>query len=330
MMELVEHLIYGLYFDEEKTQREIAKELGIERQRIVSMFREKGWKSRPAAPRREEVNPDEVYKLYFQDGLSQREIAEKLGLKGSSPIMRIFKEQGWKSRGRWGKTPTRTIFSSPEERKAAKKERKKRNMQRLKEMRERLFGTECKICGVSTREKTLAVHRKDFKEHRQNKLWIKGELESVNPENWVSLCVACHRGVHWMHKQYGADWKDIEQYLQNQKAKMSKEKEWYKLSYEEKETKRNGIIENETISELRKRLFGEECNMCGSDSRKLVIHRKDGRPHDRNFLRSRENLEAIDTKEWVLLCQKCHRYVHWVEEKLGLNWQDFEKRKYEH
>ena len=331
-MELVEHLVYRLYFDEEKTQREIAKELGIERQRIISIFREKGWESRPAAPRREEANPDEVYRLYFQEGLSQREVAEELGLKGASPIQRIFKEQGWKSRGRWNEGPTydRRRFSSENEREKAIKERSKKRQKELKKMREQLFGTECRICGVSTEEKTLAIHRKDFTEHRQNKLWIRGELESIDPDKWVLLCVACHRGVHWMHEQHGADWKDIEQYQQKNDSQIPKEKEWYELSDEQKKAKKNKSEEKETIGELRKRLFGEECRICNSDDRRLIIHRKDGRPHESNFLMKRENLEALDIDEWVPLCQKCHRYIHWAEEKLGLSWDDFEKRGYEH
>ena len=329
-MELVEHLVYRLYFDEEKTQREISKELGIERQRIISLFKEKGWQSRPAAPRREEVDSEEVYKLYFQDGLSQREVAEKLGLKGPSPVKRIFKEQGWKSRGRWGKTPTRTIFSSDEERKAAKKERSKRRQQRLKEMRERLFGTECNICGVSTEEKTLAIHRKDFKEHRQNKLWIKGELESIDPEKWVSLCVECHRGVHWMHEQHCAEWKEIERHQNNLDVKLPKTRQPYELSDEQKESKKNKSSESETVSELRKRLFGEKCKICGTKKRRLVIHRKDGKSHKSNFLMIKENLQALDTDDWISLCQKCHKYVHWAEDKLGLSWEDFEKGEYEH
>ncbi|MHA2229498.1 MAG: hypothetical protein ACXABZ_14185 [Candidatus Thorarchaeota archaeon] len=315
--------VYQLYFIHGKTQREIAEELEIKRHIIVSMFKKTGWEARPAAPRREEANPDDIYKLYFQERHSQKVVAERLGLSSTTPIQRIFNEQGWESRGRWGKGSSRTVYSSEEERRTAIKEQSDRRQQELKEMREQLFGTECKICGVSNEDKILAIHRKDFTEHEQNKLWIKGELERIDPEEWVSLCVACHRGVHWIHKQHGTEWKDIDQHQLNNDSQISKKKEWYELSDEQKKAKRNDELgEKETISELRIRLFGEECSICGSDKRKLPIHRKDGRPHDRNFLRSRENLESLDVDEWVLLCQKCHRYVHWAEEKLGLSWHD--------
>ncbi len=324
-MSLLHQKVHRMYFNQGKTQREIAKELGISRSRIITMFKDYRWESRPARPRREEVDSDDVYKLYFQEGMSQEEVAETLGLSSTSPIQRVFKENEWEFRGRWGHGPTydRRRFSSEEERKNASKERSEKRQQELKGMRKQLFGTECTLCGTSNEERTIAIHRKDFTEHKQNKLWLKGELDSIVPEEWAALCVACHRGVHWMHKQYGADWKDIEQHQQNNDSQVSKEKEWYELSDKQKEAKRNGHSENETISELRKRLFGEECIICGSDTRRLVIHRKDGRPHNRNFLRLRENLEALDTDEWTPLCQKCHRYIHWAEDILGLEWDDF-------
>jgi transposase len=322
-MSLLHEQVYRLYFNQGKTQREIAEELEIKRHIIITMFKENEWEARPSAPGREEANPDDVYKLYFQEGLSQRDVAKKLGLSSPSPIKRIFKENEWEPRGRWNKPPTRRHFSTDEERKTASKERYDKWQLELKEMREQLFGTECKMCGTSNEEKTIAIHRKDFTEHRQNKLWIKSELESIDPEEWVALCVPCHRGVHWMHEQHGAEWKDIEQHQKHNNTQISQVKEQYELSDKQKEAKRNGHYEGETIAELRKRLFGKECSMCGSVSRRLAIHRKDSRPHERHFLRSRKNLEALDTDEWKLLCQKCHRYVHWAMDKLQIEWDDF-------
>ncbi len=320
------HQVHRLYFEDGKTQREIAEQLEVKRHTIITMFKERGWEARPSAPRREEVNPDDVYKLYFQEGLSQKEVAEKLGLSSPSPIKRVFEESKWEPRGRWDKPVTRTHFSSEEEREEARKERSDKFQQELKEMREQLFGIECKICGTSNKERTIAIHRKDFTEHRQNKLWIKGELDSIDPEEWVALCVACHRGVHWMYEQHGAEWKDIEQHRHNNVRQISKTKDLYELSDMQKESKRNGHYERETIDELRKRIFGEKCSICDSDkdNRRPAIHRKDGRPHRSNFLRLERNLKLLDPSEWVALCQKCHRYVHWAMDNLHMKWENFE------
>ncbi len=323
----LDYQVHRLYFNEGKTQREIAEELEIKRHTIITMFKERGWEARPSAPRREEVHPDDVYKLYFQEGFSQKEVAEKLGLSSPSPVKRVFEENAWKPRGRWNKPVTRTHFSSDEERKEARKERSDKFQQELKEMRAQLFGTECKICGTNNEEKTIAIHRKDFKDHKQNALWLKNNLESIDPEDWAPLCIACHRGVHWLRERYNMDWSDIEQYLKRKRKMISQGPEPFVIS---KDTKRSQKYEEtrESINELRKSLFGEVCSLCDdSTERRLVIHRKDGRSHSSSVLWSRGNLEALDPDEWAALCQKCHRYVHWAEDNLGLEWNDFENRE---
>lgn len=324
-MQTTEVEVHRLYFKEDLTQREVAKKLGIDRVRIWKMFKKHGWIARPAGPRREEADPNEVRRLYFDEGLTQKEVAEALGLKGASPIKRVFNEMKWKSRGRWGPDSVggRRHFETDDERELAKKERYEKRLRRMHRLREALFGAECGICGTSKDVRTLAIHRKDFVEHDQNFLWKVSNLRTLNPDEWVALCVACHRGVHWMHEQHGAEWKDIEQHQKHNDTHISQVRELYELSNREEAPKRNEHDARETIGELRKRLFGEECSMCGSDNRRLAIHRKDGSPHSKNFLRFRENLENINTDEWTLLCQKCHRYVHWAMDNLRMKWNDF-------
>lgn len=323
-MSLLHEQVYQLYFSKGKTQREIAEELEVKRHIIIAMFKEKGWEARPSAPRREEVNPDDIYKLYFQEDLSQREVAEKLGLSSTSPIQRIFEENGWESRGRWGKGSARTHYSTDEERKIARKERSEKRQQQLKEMRNQLFGIECKICGTSNEERTIAIHRKDFTEHKLNKLWLKGELESVDTEEWVALCVACHRGIHWLKSKHGIEWENIENCLEKKDGGSNHMMAPFELAKKEADSseslERISII-GEDIEDLRKSIFGEECHFCGKDyeNRRLAIHRKDGRAHRSSLLWSERNLKALNPDEWIALCQKCHRYVHWAEDILNLN-----------
>ena len=177
-------------------------------------------------------------------------------------------------------------------------------------------------------ERTIAIHRKDFTEHKQNKLWLKGELESVDTEKWVALCVACHRGVHWLKERHNADWSDIEQYLKRKNHMIPQIREPFSLSEKDKPSQKYEEIAEETrekIKELRKLLFGEKCSLCGdSKNRRLVIHRKDGRPHRHRLLWSEGNLKYLNPDEWAVLCQKCHRYVHWAEASLGLEWGDLD------
>ncbi len=261
-----------------------------------------------------------------KDMCSQKEVAERFGLKGASPVQRVFKEQGWKTRGRWGDGATygRRQFATEKERESAIKERGEHRQQELKELRENLFGTECRVCGVSKDEKTLAIHRKDFQGHEHNKFWKKCTLESLNPDNYAALCIQCHRGVHWMHKEHSTSWADIEKHLQEKTSTTARTKESFVLQENASQTGKS----KQEIEELRKSLFGRDCHFCGDnyESRRLTIHRKDGRPHRDSLVWSESSLKSLNPDEWTALCQKCHRYVHWAEENFGLSWDDLKKK----
>ncbi len=100
---ILAEIVYKMYFIEGKTQREVADVLGFKStQPIRRIFREMGWYSRyitKRVTRREEVSDEEVSLLYFKEGISQREVAQKL--RTSLPIIRrIFVERGWKVRSR--------------------------------------------------------------------------------------------------------------------------------------------------------------------------------------------------------------------------------------
>ena len=309
--------IHHLYYEENLTQRQIAEILGFSSHASINkIFKVNGWKARPAKQIRQEANPEEVRRLYFDEGLSQRQVAEKLGLHSPCPVQRIFKERGWKTRGRWGDGPVygRPLFDTEKERELGKERRVKQQQQNLKELREQLFGKECKVCEVSIQNKPHAIHRIDFKEHEQNKLWRIKYLKSLNPDEWVALCAACHRGVHWLRNQFGIRWDDIKKYLNGISHTKARTMIPFTLSSNEvisKKYQKITVTADTKIKDLREILFGNKCYFCGADNtkRRLPIHRKDGRPHRSSLLWSKGNLKVLDPEEWVALCQKCHRYV---------------------
>lgn len=87
-----------LYFEKMLPQREVAKLLGLGRHEIRKMFQAEGWDARPAVPPKINVDSKEVHRLYYDERLTQKEIAQKLSLNSTRPIQRIFKENGWKCR----------------------------------------------------------------------------------------------------------------------------------------------------------------------------------------------------------------------------------------
>ena len=89
-----------------------------------------------------------------------------------------------------------------------------------------------------------------------------------------------------------------------------------------------GIYPRESAKEVRKSLFGESCHFCGEieEGKKMVIHRKDGRTHERHILASTKYLRNLNPDDWVALCNKCHRQVTWARDTLGMIWNDLDLR----
>ena len=94
--------IHRLYFQDGHSMKAIAERYGYRTSGPISrIFKIHGWIPRPVAKKQIIMNLDEIRKLYFEEGLTQSEIAKHFGFKSKTPIRRIFIEQGWESRHRW-------------------------------------------------------------------------------------------------------------------------------------------------------------------------------------------------------------------------------------
>ena len=324
-----EEYVPRLCFDEGLTQREAAQKLGVSEDEIRGVFRKKGWETR-LDPRKKSIDAEEVRRLYFDEGFSQQEVAEKLGFTSASPIRRIFRENGWKPRrDRTG--ISMRFFESKEERELARTEARRATTQRIKELRDAIFGAECRICGLSKDERTLVIHRKDGAEHGTNALWGISTLKSLNPDEWAALCIPCHRGVHWLMSETGINWDTIESRLEKQQRFNPTTRETLGFPDDDapSSSKYKEIahhFEGRRTRDLRRALFGENCHLCGVHykEKRLATHRKDGRMHGSKLLESKKYLRTLDPNDWVSLCQKCHHYVHWAMDTLDMNWEDLE------
>lgn len=300
-----------LYFDEGLSQSKVAERLNVAQSTIQRILVKNGWNARILG----DYDITEVYRLYFDMGLTQEQVAEIIGTSLWS-IWRIFQKQNW--------TPRSYGFESDDERKLARKKHRKATTEKIKKMRSDLFGTTCRICGIGSEERLIAIHQKNGEIHCKEALWRMTYLKSVNPEDWAALCIACHRGVHWLMDRTGMQWRDIELYLACTKNRGNVEENWFSPS-SIAETIHNIFPKHMNAKELRELLFGISCSACGirSNEMTMVIHRKDGKSHDSRMLSYVKNLQKLDVDNWTLLCRKCHRHVHWAMEQLDMKWEDF-------
>jgi len=344
-----------LYFDDGLSMNKVAKKLNTSLNVNRGIFRENRWKSHYDPAKRLVETPDsslhpldhmtvgqdkpgllnapkdsagEVYRLYFEEGLSQREVAYRLGFRSDRPIRRIFEENGWQVRiSMGGAGKRRRYYESEEQRRLAKNKSRKRTQKRILNLREDLFGTSCHICGTVRK---LAIHQKDCTGHDEDALWRISVLKSVDPNEWAALCIPCHRGTHWMMEKHWVGWDELERVLESNRNPNPKVRETLDLPsenipssdrYQETKTHFNG-----TAVELRRTIFGENCYTCGVhyEEKTMVIHRKDGRPPDRKLLAYEKYFRTLNPDEWVSLCRKCHRHITWTMDKLGIEWDDLE------
>ncbi len=84
--------VYRLYFEERKDLKEIADHFDCKStDPIHRIFDEQGWKTRYQETYEKDFEPEEVFRLYNEDGLSLRKIGEHFGVS-IGPIRRIFEE----------------------------------------------------------------------------------------------------------------------------------------------------------------------------------------------------------------------------------------------
>ena len=299
--------IFEMYFEKGMTQEEVAKALGISVATINRRFRKYGWKARSLGIKFE-LDEKEIHRLYFEENLTQEETANRLGISRRT-LWKLFRDNKWKIRSR----------KIHESRAVASLTRGNRFRKRVKELRAQHFGSRCSICG---RDRKLAIHRKDGEEHGKDVLWRAGYLNSINPDEWVALCIPCHRGVHWLTEEMQYEWDKIEGLTRN---KLQVKKGDYTI--EEESLEKNS--EDGDVKDIRNELFGNSCELCGVTGidKMLKIHRKDGKSHSNRLLWSKKYLQRLNPDDWASLCQKCHRYVHWSMDELGLEWNDLKKKE---
>ncbi|MHA2377965.1 MAG: helix-turn-helix transcriptional regulator [Candidatus Thorarchaeota archaeon] len=300
-----------MHFKEKRSKSEIARTLGIANSTVHRAFERNGWKTLPPLKK---GDPEEARGLY-QKGLTHREIARKLKVSRRT-VGNYLKELGVKRRNR-------SKYESNTERLRARRERARSRRQKVRELRDKIFGKECRVCGVDKSRRKIAMHNKDLEEHEMNALWSLSFLKKLNSEEWAALCIMCHRGVHWINDELGMDWQSVENRTKERTTEEPNRNQDTKSTSHGSSRLHDLVGE---VEDIRRALFGDECYFCGplSEEKALVIHRKDGKPHRKHTLWSKDHLHRMGPDDWQALCQKHHRYVHWGMKQLGMKWEDIE------
>lgn len=100
---------------------------------------------------------------------------------------------------------------------------------------------------------------------------------------------------------------------------------------ERKRTLKN--MQNRIIRQRKGKIIGDKignkCFFCGYVTR-LQTHRKDGTEHTSLPNMSKKDMISELSKnsnEYVRLCYKCHKSVHWCMIYLGLSWEQIAERR---
>lgn len=344
--------VHRLYFDEHWNMSKIAKLYGYSTVSPISLiFRKNGWKPRQTIIREIDSDPEEVHRLYFEEGLTLRDVGEKLGYKSQSPIRRIFKEKGWKITERW-----RDLDSN--------------------EVRELYFEQElsleqvAKAMGFSNPYPIVCI----FQEQGWKTRFPRGRNVEIDPSEVYKLYYEEKMsreqiGAHFGYKSAGPisaifreqGWKrrksetvdmDIdtdrvrELYFEQElslrevgrrigKTSYALKKLFHKMewtprnkicnSIEEREERKRIAQERhrEKVNELREEIFGDECEICGAEGK--TIHRKDGKRHSQYFTQSLKGLRSINPDQWASVCKSCHLDVHALMRVKTFEWNSIKK-----
>lgn len=270
------------YDDEQMTQQEIANMLNVSRAYVYKLLRESRLEEYQRRTRGSDVDLDLAFHLYCEQGLSQRETAQRLGI-GKTTFGNLARRQGWE-RAKPEEVPVDVslIHSMYFQENVPFKEvvsclgvSRKRVRHIFKEMGWR----------IGPRGAVLNV---------DEVLRLRNEKGKSNTEIAFILGVSCER-VERLFIDLRENNQDVEQ------------------------TRLHGSNKQRLEAKLlRTEIFGSECSICNVSKmvRMLALHRRDGVQHERELVWSPESLRKLNPEEWLLLCPPCHRSVHWCMDNM--------------
>jgi len=200
-VEIIPIDVFKWYYEDKVTMKEIAKRYGYKSGTpVAAIFREHGWRDRRCETVDMDIDADQVKELYFDQELSLKEVGRRIG-KTTYALKKLFEKMDWKQR--------KQAFDSIEEKEERKRNAQRRHQEKVNELREKLFGIECEICG----QEREIIHRKDGKRHSPYLIQSLKGLRRIDPHEWAPVCKSCHLDVHALMRVKTFEWEHIKRFL---------------------------------------------------------------------------------------------------------------------
>jgi AraC-like DNA-binding protein len=315
------------YLEDEMSLKKIGEDYGFKSGKPIKRVLEaEGAEIRSVGFQEIDVDPDEVYQLYFEEGWGLREVADHFECKSTDPILRVFREQGWKTR--YQETYEKEIdpeevFRLYDEGMSIRKIGEHYGVSYGRIHREftkhgKEYGQEIQVDpevirrlyfdeGLTRDEvcESLGFSRKVF-----DRVFSEQEWET-RPAGFQPVEIDLE---DFKNLYYGEELllKEIAQHFEVSETTVSRFRKEHNLRIRDKTTIRN----------LRDSLFGTECAACGKPRR--LIHKKDGEPHLTEILWRKKDLLSLDPNDWVALCRPCHRITHSLMRYYQCEWKEIE------
>ncbi len=322
--------IHRLYYEEKCSQLEIAKKFGFKSKgSIQSFLKMMEWEPRSSGFQEIEIDPKEVYRLYFDEGLHMTEMLEHFECKSSAPILRVLEENGWKSKYNESLEIIENI--DPEEVYRLYHE-EGLSHRKIGEYYGVSHGPICRMFKENNWEynQEIEVDRELARKLYQQGLSMEKVGEQLDVSKTVVKRVLDELDVELRDKGAQNLEIDVDEYSKlyyNEVLPLEEIAKILEVSVSTlirfRKEQNLEMRSASTISDMRDEIFGKDCVSCGRPKRD--IHRKNGEPHKSELLWRKKELEKLNPDDWVALCRRCHKVTHSLMKVFGCEWDDIEK-----
>lgn len=247
----------------------------------------------------EETLEEKIHRLYFNEGLTQEDVATKISISRSS-VQKVFKENEWEGR----------------------RSRRTTDVDELKRLyyEEGLTQEEvAKKLGIASR--TVAKIFSDYELQPVYPLKVNiEELRKLYYEKKLS-----HEDIA---KQLDVSKRTIGRMIKNQGLEVRDNRKYQTEEQKQEARSKSAEKTREKARELREELWGENCLICkvSNKEKSYSLHKRDGTEHNPDDLWKLKYLKTVNPNEYSPLCVSCHRGTHYLMENQNMQMDEIESR----